>query len=223
MVLPRIVLGQSDKPAVPAATFHVAGTIDDRVNAVIPNAEVHFVGDSLDLTVSTDGNGFYQTDLPVGTYTMTVVFRPLAKYIHFFRVRSPMRVTLNGTLMGGYSCDLVWTGNDEEEQEEFSKDHCGGEDLFQFPSRDGVPLRLEIRYVRRTRGKLVSYSSSGIVRCPVLVAYNLFALQADSVDYNRTDGTLRAYGHVVIEDQLGRINATSAAFKFDDGKATRIW
>jgi hypothetical protein len=69
-------------------------------------------------------------------------------------------------------------------------------------ARDAVPLRLDIRYVRRVRGeKLVSYSSNTVTKRPVLVAYNLFALKADSVDYNPTDGTIKAYGHVVIDDQ----------------------
>ena len=100
----------------------------------------------------------------------------------------------------------------------------GGEDSYPFPLQDGVPFRLDIRYVRRERGEnLVSYGSNTVVKRPVLVAYNLFALKADSVDYSRTDGTVRAYGHVLIEDQSGQASARSAAFKFDNGKATRIW
>jgi hypothetical protein len=160
---------------------------------------------------------------------MTAAFPPsgpnhislLTKYVRFFRVQSAMTITLNGTLYGIYSCDGVWGGKDAEE---VYKDDCGGEDSFPFPSRDGAPFRLEIHYVRRERGeKRVSYSSTTVVQRPVLVAYNLFALQAESVDYNATDGTIRAYGHVIFEDPSGQVNVGSAGFKFNDGKATRLW
>jgi hypothetical protein len=229
IALSGIASGQRGKTAAPTGTFHVEGTIDDPLNAVIPHVEVHFVGDNADRTVIADDKGFYQTDLPVGTYTMTAAFPPsgpnhislLTKYGRFFRVSSPMTVTLNGTLYAIYSCDGVWGGKDADE---VYKDDCGGEDSFTFPSKDGVPFRLEIHYVRRERGDpLVSYSSTTVVQRPVLVAYNLFALQADSVDYNATDGTMRAYGHVIFEDQSGQVRAGSAAFKFNDGKATRVW
>lgn len=229
LVLYGIAFGQSDNRDAARPTFHVVGTIDDSFNAVIPHVEVHFVGDNADQTVTADDRGFYQIDLPVGTYTMTAVL-PLSgpnhvslgtKYVRFFRVPSPTTITLNGSLYGIYSCDGVWGGKDAEE---IYKDDCGGEDSYPFPSQEGVPFRLDIRYVRRERGEnLVSYSSNTVVKRPVLVAYNLFALQADSVDYSRTDGTVRAYGHVVIEDQSGQASARSAAFKFDSGKATRIW
>jgi len=229
LVLCGIAFEQSDNRVASRQTFHVLGTIDDTINAVIPHVEVHFVGDNGDQTVAADEKGFYQTDLPVGVYTMTAAFPPsgpnhvslFTKYIRFFRVPSPMTITLNGSLYPTYSCDGAWGGRDAEE---LYKDSCGGEDSFPLPSKDAVPLRLDIRYVRRARGeKLVSYSSTTVVKRPVLVAYNLFALQADSVDYSRTDGTVRAYRHVIIEDQSGQTSASSAAFKFDDGKATRIW
>jgi hypothetical protein len=223
VVLSGIASVQSDNRVAPRPTFHVQGTIDSMTNGAIPRVEVSFVGGNINQTVAVDDKGFYQTELPVGTYTMTAAFPRigLTNYTRFFRVPLPTTIILNGSLYGAYSCDGVWGGEDVEEM---YKDSCGGEDSFAFPSKDDVPLRLNIRYVRRERGeKLVSYSSNGVVKRPVLVAYNLFALQADSADYSRTDGAVRVYGHVVIEDQQGQTNASSAAFKFDDGEARRIW
>ena len=224
-----IASGQSGKAVALLPSFHVEGTIDDQVNVALPQAEVHFVGDHADRRVTADDKGFYQTDLPIGTYKMTVV-SPLwgPNHIHlfeddsrFFRVSSPTTIKLNFTMFSIYFCDGVWGGEDAEGM---YKDACGGEDSIALPSNNGVPLFLAIRYVRRERGeKQVSYSSNTAVKRPVRVAYNLFALQADSVEYSRTDGTLRAYGHVVFEDQSGEASASSAAFKFDDGKATQIW
>src|SRR6266446_131837 len=113
IALSGIASGQSNKTATPTRTFHVEGTIDDPLDAVIPHVEVHFVGYNADRTVIADDKGFYQTDLPVGTYTMTAAFplsgpnhiSLLTKYVRFFRVPSPMTVTFNGTLYGIYSCD----------------------------------------------------------------------------------------------------------------------
>lgn len=229
MALSGIAWEQSNKTAAAAATFRVEGTIDDPLNAAIPHVEVHFTGDNADRTLIVDDKGFYQTDLPVGTYTMTAAVPPsgpnrtslFTQYVRFFRVPSPMTVRLNGTLYVTHTCDGVWIGKDADEG---YQDDCGGEDSFPFPSKDGVPLRLEIHYVRRKRGEpLVSYRSDTVVQRPVLVAYNLFDLQADSVDYNAADGTIRAYGHVIFEDQSGQARAGSAAFKFNDGTADRVW
>lgn len=200
-------------------------------NGALPRVEVSFASKNISQSVIVDDKGFYQIDLPVGTYTMSAALPPigpnhvsaLTKYVRFFRVQSPTIVTLNGALYGDYSCDGVWAGKDENEQKEDYRDACGGEDSFPFPSKDGVPLSLDIRYVRRARTDvLVSYSSNTVVRRPVVVTYNLFALQADSVDYDRTGGTIRAYGNIIFEDQPGQTHAGSAAFKFDDGKAIRI-
>ena len=229
LVLYGIAFGQSGSRVAPGQTFHVEGIIEDQFPARIPHAEVHFVGDNGDQTVSTDDRGFYQTDLPIGAYTMTATLppstfqhrSPFTKYVRFFRVSSPTSITLNGSLYLRFDCDGSWAGEDKEEA---YKDSCGGEDSFAFPSKDAVPLRLDILYVRRERGeKLVSYSSYTSLKYPVRVAYNLFALRADSVDYSRTEGTIKASGHVVIEDQSGRTSTSSAAFKFDDGQAIRIW
>ena len=232
VMLCGIASGQSGKQGAPVQMFHVKGMIDSMTSGAIPHVEVSFVSDNTSRTVVVDDEGSYQIDLPVGTYTMTAAFPPfgpnhihaLTRYVRFFQVSSPTTITLDGSLYGTYSCDGVWIGKDEKEQLELYKDSCGGEDSFPFPSKEGVPFRLDVQYVRRERtGALVSYGSNTVVRRPVLAAYNLFGLQADSVDYDGKDRTIRAYGNVTIEDQSGQIHVRSAAFRFDDGKAIRIW
>jgi hypothetical protein len=231
LALYGIAFGQSDNRVALAQTFHVEGTVFGPLNAVIPHVEIHFAGVKGDQTVTTDTKGFYQIDLPFGTYTMTALLAPpgppgpnrasfFTKYTRFFQVTSATTITLNAYLYPSYFCDGVWTGEDAEEA---YKDGCGGEDSFLVPSRDAAPLRLDIQYARRKRGEmLISYKSSAFLQRRVLVTYNLFALQADSVEYSGTDGTIKAYGNVVIEDQSGQTSATSAAFKFEHGKATQF-
>jgi hypothetical protein len=225
LILFFLPLGQSQNRTSSVLTFRVQGIIDSMTNGAVPHVEVHFVGDNTSQTVTVDDKGYYQADLPVGTYTMTAAF-PLAgltQYVRFFQVSAPRTITLNGSLYGTYSCDGVWVGDDEKERIESYKDSCGGKDSFPLPS-DGVPLRVDIQYVRRVRTeKLISYRSDKIIQRPILVTYNLFALQADSVDYDSAARTIKAYGTVVIEDHSGKTQVESAAFKLNDGKAMRIW
>ena len=222
-------VGQSDRRP-PPKVFHIQGTIFDPTDAVIPNVEVHLVGENTSQSESTDDNGVFHADLPVGDYTMTV--NPsgpdhrigFTGFRRFFRVLSPMTITLDGVLSATVSCDPVVIGPDPS-AEEAVKDLCGGEDSVSVRSRDGVPFRLDIQYSHRerkehstiyTRGR--STASGG----PVLVAYNLFLLRADSVDYDEAEGVLTASGSVIMEDQSGQIRASSAKFRFDDGEAIRV-
>jgi hypothetical protein len=231
LALYGIALGQSGSGVAPSGTFHVQGIIVNPTGARIPRAEIGFVGVNGNQIVTSDGEGFYQTDLPVGAYTMTAGPPPslksaFSKYSRFFRLQSPTTITLNGTLYPAAFCDGVTVaGGMPADPEQEDQDPCGaGHDSFPFPSKDAVPLRLRIQFALRVRGDATnSYSSPSWRKLPVLVTYNLFALRADSVEYNRTDGTLKARGHVLIENQLGQSSADSAVFKFDDGQAIRIF
>lgn len=205
-------------------TFHVEGTIDRMTNGPAPHVEVSFAGEYTKQTVVVDDKGHYQIDLPVGVYTMTAVFPgvdALSKYVRSFQVTSPAEIKLNGVLYGQYSCDGAFSSETEDSREAY-KDACGGDDEFIPPSKNGLPLRLEIHYVTRKRTNGFVYESNSVVRRPVLVTYNLFALQADTVVYDPTNGTLRASGQVLIDDQSGETHAQSASFKFEDGNARRI-
>jgi hypothetical protein len=218
--------GQSSAAIV---TFHVEGIIEPVSNGSHPHVEVSFAGEHVSRTVVVDDKGYYQIDLPVGAYTMTAVFPPLGgrrdsvltKYVRFFQVTSPGSIKLNGVLYGIYSCDGAFNTDTEEGQEAY-KDACGGEDAFLPPSKDRVPLRLLIRYVTRARSRGFTYGSYAAIPRPVLVTYNLFALQADTVVYDPTNGTLRSSGHVLIDDQSGQTQTQSATFKIENGNVRRI-
>jgi hypothetical protein len=223
---PLLLAAAFGQSSASIATFHVEGTIDSMTNGHAPHVEVSFAGEHTKQTVVVDDKGHYQVDLPVGVYTMTAVFPPvgaqhdsgLTKYVRSFQVTSTAEIKLNGVLYGQYSCDGVFSSETEDSREVY-KDACGGDDEFIPPSKNGVPLRLEIHYVTRKRTNGFVYESNSVVRRPVLVTYNLFALQADTVVYDPTNGTLRASGQVLIDDQSGETHTKSASFKLEDGNA----
>src|SRR5580698_4004790 len=146
----------------------------------LPRTEVTFSGEQATKTVTVDEKGFYQLDLAVGVYKMTaqgptVGAQPLKKYGRLFRVKSPTRVVLNGSLYKARTtCDVLVGGDTEEQKIDEWKNQCGGEDSFPVPSKDGAPLQLYIQYPQRQpsdRGYL--YTSNKITEpdVPVFVAY----------------------------------------------------
>src|ERR1700752_5263858 len=97
-----ITIGSAQSPAHVAAvqTFHVEGTIDSITNGFFPPVQVVFEGDGTNQRVTVDDKGFYQIDLPLGTYSMTAEFPKagLTKYRRFFRVKAPATIHLDGAL-----------------------------------------------------------------------------------------------------------------------------
>ncbi len=204
-------------------------TADDKDSYVaVPRTEVTFRGAHATKTVTVDDKGFYQADLPVGLYKMTIetatiVSQALTPYARLFGVKSPGTVVLNGSLyMAHMTCDIMVGGTPEQQVEE-TKNACGGEDRFSIPSKDDAPLELYIRYSNREVTEQ-GYGYGGDKhpeRVPVFVAYNLFTLQADGISYDRKNGSITAVGNVVTEDGSGKIqHFDSVVFRIENGKAT---
>lgn len=198
----------------------------------LPRTEVTFSGEQATKTVTVDEKGFYQLDLAVGVYKMTaqgptVGAQPLKKYGRLFRVKSPTRVVLNGSLYKARTtCDVLVGGDTEEQKIDEWKNQCGGEDSFPVPSKDGAPLQLYIQYPQRQpsdRGYL--YTSNKITEpdVPVFVAYNLFSLEANSVVYDVKTRTIAASGNVVVADGSGTTrHADSLGFRIEDGRVVSL-
>jgi hypothetical protein len=201
---------------------------DDKDSYVaVPRTEITFHGAHATKTVTVNDKGFYQADLPIGVYKMTVEAptigsQALTPYERVFRVRSSGTVVLNGALyMAHMTCDIMVGGTPGHQSEE-TKNACGGEDRFSTPSKDGTPLELYIRYGNRdTTDQGYGYSGDRHPeRIPVFVAYNLFALEADGVSYDRKNGTITAVGNVVTEDGSGKMqHFDSFVFRIEDGQA----
>jgi hypothetical protein len=193
-----------------------------------------FKGENLQKTVSSDGRGVYDVNLPFGLYTMTA--RPsknLQPYQRpLFRVMAPTVITLDMYLDAQRSCDFgVPAGSnripDETFERETQKNICGGVDVFPAPSESGVPFQVSIRFESRKRTERdYVYSSQlppGKYVAQVLVAYNLFTLRAGDVTYDEESRTLHATGHVIATDGTEKTRqADSMSFKLENGQATLI-
>jgi hypothetical protein len=221
------------------ATFHLEGTIRGPRNIIVEGVEIRFDGDLAQKSVITDRNGSYSTSLPLGSYTMMVVApKPTAQaltafrdYVRpLFRVTSPQKIILNGTLYPfQLKCDVVLldgAGNpvtDEEQLKNTRKNACGSQDFFPDSSQPDSPFQISVTYPQRyltSEGFL--YKSAVITgtksRTQVFVAYNLFSLAADEVAFNQKDKIIEAKGNVLIEDGSTARRFDAANFRMDNGQ-----
>jgi hypothetical protein len=210
------------------STFHVRGIIRYYNGSPASAADVVFEGEGVAKTAQTDDKGYYETELPLGSFTMTArkVLRPSLIFVYkrpLFRVPSAANVSLNATFPSGSSCDLV-TADGHMPTEEDARNACGGTDLFSVPSENNDPFQLSIQYgTRRPIGRKFEYGVIKALNIRILVAYNLFTLQADHVAYDEENRILEASGDAVVERADGTTqNADLMRFKINDGQVTPI-
>jgi len=197
---------------------------DKDVYVHVPHTTLTFHGPRETKSVTVDEKGFYQLDLPVGFYEMSVETaeirsQKLSPYFRTFLVKSPGTVIINGELyLAPGTCDIV-VGGSAEQQLEQMKDMCGGDDKFPLPISDGTPLILYVRFPYRTRsGPQYRYRGETSPQTPVFLAYDLFSLEADEVSYDSKNQLIVASGHVVSTDQTGSSKrADSISFKIKNG------
>jgi hypothetical protein len=212
-------------------TSHVKGTIRGFANWPIAGVEVKFEGEKTAKSVSSDANGYYETELPAGVYAMSVSWGAKERYRRpQFIISASQIIILDINLQpDDASCDPLvreivhadGTRISREPTQDDFKDACGGRDYFPIPSEQMLTLDLLIQYSNRQRsgGKNTYYDAQGAV----LVAYNLFTLTADKVVYDAENRTISAAGGVVAEDGLGSTrHADSICFKLGDGEAVPL-
>jgi hypothetical protein len=223
-------------PAIQPQTFHVQGTITNSAGEPVFRVKVEFHSkDPKDpntdkiKVLDTDAAGFYQTDLPLGDYTMTgqaLGFRPYRR--PFFRVTAPTRLTFDVTLHDIAACDqLVFNGPGVFTPDEWAanqKESCLREDFLPLSSRAG-PFQLSFRYGSRAHehgGYAYEAEKNGNGEIPVFVAYNQFTLQADKAVFDPHKKTIAASGDVVAWNEPDTIQrAEAATFRIDNDRV--IW
>lgn len=218
--------GQSVDPTTQPKTFHVGGTITSSSGYPVDGAKVTFHRSGFSRTVVTNNKGIYEADLPLGDYSMTIkslVFRVCHRPL--FRVASPTRITfdfaLHPTPIG---TDVPYDNRDPKMWDSVLYDISSyGEEFLAAPSGDGVPFQLYVHYVSRSQIEH-TYTYAGLnyspYKNPVFVAYNLFSLQADKVEYDAQSRTLAANGNVVVMNESGVTHrAESIMLKIANGQA----
>ncbi len=232
LVIPLVcsaLLGQSAAPARQPQTFHVKGQIKSSSGYDVDGARISFENDKTRKIVSSDNKGFYEAELPVGDYTMTVnspVF--MACHRPFFRVSSPMRLTFDFTLHPvGLATDVpVDPSNPAVRASALYDISPYGEEFLPVPSGDGAPLQLYILYSTRSRnGDIGTYVGDFYppYQNRVFVAYNLFSMWADRVIYDEKTRTIEAHDNVCVAKESGAPHCDySATFKIEDGHVTSL-
>lgn len=231
------LISQSVSPATQLGTFHVHGSIARTSSkSAISGATVTFEGQATTKTVFTGDRGTYETDLPLGTYSMTV--RSPDSHLEVyerprFRVMSPTDIVFDISLdiVVVTSCDTGYPPSGKPPDAEDVKDGCGGAETFTLPSEDNVQLQMLIRFAHRSRkDHLYAYSDytspvyvPKFAYSPVFVAYNLFSLRADQVLYDTETRVLHALGNVVIADGKGHTERTEdIQLRVENGQTTRV-
>jgi Carboxypeptidase regulatory-like domain len=235
VLLCATVFGQAAAPAPQPRTFHVKGTITDRLEAVVSGANVRFSNNQFRKVVSANEVGVYEADLPLGVYRVSADRLGLKTFGRpLVRASSPTTLIVNVTTYPTRtSCDILVSNSSgalptRGQWEEASKTLCGGEDSFPVPSGDGESLALYIQFQKRraTDGGYV-YSgdklTTGDSLTPVFVEYNLLSLRADEIIYDMKERTIKANGNVVATDESGATRrADSLTFRIENGQATPL-
>jgi hypothetical protein len=218
--------------AAVSQTTHIRGFVRSHKNVVVTPADLTFRADAFSKTISVDARGFYDTELPVGLYTLYVLPRSgerLEDFHHpLFSVPSN-DISLN-LYVAPFPPDCDRVGPPPGAGSTATRDVviCGGEDSFAVPSEDETPFELDIRYQTRRHGEQGSpeYSSEEVPQgheVPVFLAYNLFTLRAQKVVYDTRLQTLTATGDVVAERSDGTtMRGNSARFRIENGAAIQL-
>jgi hypothetical protein len=207
-------------------TFHARGKIVDSHNSAIAGAEVKFEGSKTAETVTSDRQGSYYAELPVGSYSMTVTKSSSGRGEYYrrpvFRVSSPKTIVLDATLYPALPfCDpgymFVTRPDGITEMKTVGadalRDSCGGWDRFPIFSDKDASYDLFVRYSKRQRSDGARVYNSELQN-PVLVTFNLVTLTADHVTYDMANRTLQANGNVVLTNGSGRPPARATAMNF---------
>jgi hypothetical protein len=224
-----VLFDQTASLAANPQTFEVKGKITDQMGAFVRGARVTFHGDHLNKIVATNDVGVYETDLPLGVYTMTAERNGFRTYRRpLFRVTAPTSLTLDVILTLPVITDSFAVSSPKGAADCSNGDpslDLGAIFLDSIRSKDGTPFQLYIRYTSATviNGSCIYTGRTSPYEDTVFVAYNLFSLQANRVVYNAKLRTIEATGNVVAVNELGvKQRSETMTLKIEDGKAVPI-
>lgn len=219
LLMSSIALASEYKQSSPTAQVgRLVGTVTDMNDARVPQAKVIIDGAGTTLTVSTEEDGTYQSELPPGTYRIRVEslgFCPVRRAS--FRMQPSTTTLLNFTLIACPLANQLAIKDGQYKGEVTRYLDPFKEESVPIVSTSEAPLELLIRYGERReganfveyKGAAVSYDEyapnpAGSVRRRkyqgVTVTYNTLTIYADKVRLDPKNLRLEAYGNVVVED-----------------------
>jgi hypothetical protein len=214
--VPLLILASSlSAQTIPAG--RVRGTIFDSNKAVVTNVRVAFEAPGAKRETVTNEEGYYEIELPVGTYRMTTEARGFCGYQRAaFRFEPSSSKTINATLI---ICSLAhalridkhgkYVGEEARCIDPFESDSF-------YPNSRGMGLL--VRYgIRHKRAGIVEYGGAQVangIPSGVTVSYDLLTIVADKMSLNTETYQLEANGNVTIEDGNQSITLENARVDF---------
>jgi len=219
-------LGQAQPTSQP--TFHISGKITQSGRAV-PGIWVTFEG-AIPKSVKGNDSGFYQADLPLGTWRVFASGfneRDRSEFSRprVFQVNKARKVALDLFVRPAVGCGgvMILTSDGRpptREQVEQKNEFCAGQEFFPVPSADGVPFEVLIGGLCDPPGVFHGINEPACKN--EFATYNLLTMRADSIVYRPTERTLDANGNVVVTDESGETKARSMILYLQDGRAVRM-
>jgi hypothetical protein len=169
--------------------------------------------------VKTDDRGGYETDLPFGVWTMTLLAisddtTGLARPRHF-QLSEAGSLVFDIHLRPG-PCGSVW-GTPKQRAA-----ICWGEESFQVPSADGVTFEIDLFGLYNKFGSTPCDTGQAKSSHREFATYNLLSIEADHVGYYPSEKILEASGDVVMQDESGEHKADSVRLRLQDGQVSAL-
>ena len=207
--------------AGPPQTVLISGVAKDSKGGTVAGVKVVFEGKGKSWETSTDDQGAYSIELPVGIYKARAEsnwFSPARRPA--FRVQPGVPVKLDFLLEAYSIVTFASIANGKYKERE--------ERLAPFKeetiSLKEVPFELLVRFGQRTRGRprgTILYkrrSTEDAEFLPVLVMYDVLTLKANKVKLDLHHRRLTAEGNVLVYDNGNIDFGASALVEFKSGR-----
>ena len=215
-----MVFAQSATDMPPAAMVHISGATRQCGKPVRSTWWVRFDGAPplASITVKTNDSGQYETDLPFGTWTMTLRGGPddAAEFARprRFQVNEAGELLFNIYLRPPISCSVLGTAEQKASA-------CWGEEFYEVPTSDGMTFDVDLFGLANQYGTPCSMFE-GKARHRESATYNLLSIEADRVAYHSSKRILEASGNVITQDESGEHKADSVRLYLHDGKVSLL-
>jgi hypothetical protein len=202
-----------------AARVYISGRTRQCGKSIATTSWVRFDGRPplTSVLVKTDDSGRYRAELPLGSWTMTLLASlkdttELARPRHF-DVNAAGMLVFDIYLRPPVMCSVRGT----PEQRAAT---CWGEEFYELPSAKGEPFEVDLFNLRQHWTQCLAVEAETSQR--EFATYNLLSIEADNVVYLPSEQTLEAKGHVRMQDESGEHETDSIRLWLRDGQVVAL-